>query len=288
MGYPIGLAPLGDGTGTEPEDMQRWIWSLYRTDKAALVRGCEVSGMSSMKYKVTAGVIVVPTGSAQAIAVPIDAVEVNTPAAPSTGSRTDYVYATDDGAVQVGTSQPSGTALLGKFTVPANITATTAAVSLLGDRLYAPLYGASMGRVAYWQESSADLSEVPRDRTLMTTLTFTTDSDRRMDFALQVSYEMSRAANVNTDGWKMASHTWETWIDGVRRRTVELGVREFAETIQNRATFDLTAGTHTVQLYRERRLIGGSSGDTTVLHRKGGSENWPGTSYTIVDIGGIA
>lgn len=288
MGHGIGLAPNSDGSGTTPDDMQRWLWSLYRTEAAALVRGCEVSGTSGMTYRVTPGVIVVPTGEAQAIAVPIDAVDVATLPAPSSGTRTDYIWATDTGAVQVGESRPAGTALLGKRRVPANITATTATLDLLGNRLYAPLYGASMGRVASWHEGLADLAVIPDERSRVMAMTFTVDNDRRMQLNFQQSYDCGRAANAGSNplGWKRPSMVWETWIDGVHRLSVEVGVEDYAETKQFNWEYDFLAGTHTIEMYRRRRLIG--LPDDFVIHRKGGASKWPGTSVRLMDIGGIA
>lgn len=288
MGYPIGLAPDGSGNGTKPVDMQRWIWSLYRVDTAQIARGLEVSGRSNMTYAFNSGVIIIPTGAQRAIAVPVDGGTVPTAAAPSSGTRTDYIYVGQDGAVKVGTSQPEDTALLDKRTVPAGITATTATTSLLGNRKYAPLFGSSMGRLAYWSQSDADLTKQTDARKRMCALTFTIDSDRRVDMGLQVSYEMARNANSGPDVGKTASFLWEIWIDGVHRRSVEIAVESFADTKQNRVTWDMLAGTHTVELYRTRRLIGTSDPTNDFpVYRHGGAHKWPATSLTIVDIGGI-
>ena len=287
MGYGVGLAPDGSGNGTTPADLQRWIWSLYRVSKGQIARGLEVTGRSDMSYAVAPGVVIIPTGTAMAVAVPVDAVNVNTPAAPSSGSRTDYIYVGQDGAVMVGASQPANTALLDKRTVPANITATTATTSLLGNRKYAPLFGGSMGRIAAWHSNQADLSVVPTSRMLCTAITLTLDSDRRLSFTLQQSYELSRGANIGdpAEAWKVASMIWEYWIDGVHRMSLEMGVEAFAETKQNSFEFDMLAGTHTIEVYRRRRLEG-APGDE-VLHRQGGSNNWPGTTFKINDTGAI-
>lgn len=287
MGNPIGLAPDESGNGTRPVDMQRWIWSLYRTNTAQIARGGEVTGRSSMSYQVNPAIIIIPSGAQRAIAVPVDGGTVATAAAPSSGTRTDYVYVGQDGAVKVGTSQPANTALLDKRTVPAGITATTATTSTLGNRKYAPLFGSSMGRIAAWHESLADGANIPAARQRVAALTFTLDSDRRLSFTLQQSYDLNRAANQGSldDGWKVASFVWEYYIDGVHRLSLELGVQDFAETKSNVYEFDTLAGTHTVEVYRRRRLVGRP--DDQSIHRKGGASNWPGTSFKINDLGGI-
>lgn len=286
MGYGVGLAPDGSGNGTTPADLQRWIWSLYRVSTGQIARGLEVTGRSNMSYAVAPGVVIIPTGTAMAVAVPVDAVNVNTPAAPSSGSRTDYIYVGQDGAVMVGTSQPANTALLDKRTVPANITATTATTSLLGNRKYAPLYGGTMGRLVNWYETRPDLSEIPDARTRVFSTTLTVDSDRLLSWTLQQSYELARNANTGSDGWKVASMLWEYVWDGVGVYSTEIGVEPYAETKTNSYEFTVPAGTHTLEIYRSRRLVG-IPGDV-VVHRRGGANNWPGTSFKIVDLGGIA
>jgi hypothetical protein len=290
MPYPIGLDRMIDKTtgqiiGTQPIDMQRWIWSLYRADAPTIARGLEVVGTSVMAYEVKAGIGIIPTGSSLAIAVPYDTVRVPTPDAPSSGSRTDYVYADRDGAIFVGTSQPAGTILLDKRKVPANISATTATTSQLGERKNAPLFGTNMGRIALWESGQADQARVPQARELCTTKTFTLPGDRRLQFTMQQSYELERVANTSGENnWKRGSFVWEYWIDGKRRLSIELGVSDFPETKTHVWEVDLTAGTHTVQLYREQRL-NGTTGDRTI-HRRGGAEQWPGTALRVSDIGG--
>lgn len=280
MNYPIGLDRDSQGKGTEPKDIQSWIWSLYRT-AGTIARGLEVTGTSTMQYQVQGGIAILSTGDRLAIAVPISATTVATPSAPSTGSRTDYIYVGQDGAVQVGTTQPAGTALIDKRKVPAGITATTATTTLLGNRQFAPLYGSSMGQIASWKDPLADLATIPDARSKVGTLTFTIDSDRRIEMHLQVSYD--QRAEANTD-WKVGSFVWEIWINGKLRRSSELAVHSWAETKQNRFGFDLTAGTYTVDLYRERRLTSGG----LLMHRVGGSAQWPGTTFTITDLGGLS
>jgi hypothetical protein len=216
--------------------------------------------------------------------VPTEALLLQTAEAPSTGKRTEYIYVSNDGVIRVGATQPAGTALIDKREVPAGITATTATKSLLGDRKYAPIYGASMGIISRWEDPLAYLATVSDARKKVGTLTFTIDSDRTLDFALQVSYDQKAAANTSEDTGKAASFVWEIWIDSKKRRSIELAVHSWGETKQNSASFNLTAGTHTVDLYRTRRMKSGG-----VIVYKGGTSSgaWPDTSLSIVDRGGI-
>lgn len=297
MVYPIGEDRIldevtGQAIGTEPLDIRRWIWSLYRSDSAAIVRSAgAVSGLARMAYQVPVHTAYFPTGDQEAVIVTSNALELQTAEAPSSGSRTEHIYMSRDGVIHVGAVHPAGTALLDTMRVPANITGTNAATSLLGNRMYAPLYGASMGELIYWKHGAADLTPIKDaqgQERVMTTQTLTLDSDRRLDFLIQTSLEMSRNANVESWGWKKASFLWSIWIDGVRRWGVELGVEEFAETKSVSTSFPLTAGTYKIELRRERRLQGTNNPTTDLpLIRDGGSEKWPGTVFKVVDIGQV-
>lgn len=292
MGYAFGLAPDSNGNGTTPDDLQQVLWGLYKAGKPAIVAGLDVKGRSDMSYAVGAGVAAVPTSTTQVILVPVAAVNVATPAAPSSGTRTDYICVGQSGAVTVSTSQPANTALLDKRTVPAGTTATTATTSTLGNRLFAPLRGGMAGEVVYWSHGVANgtaITDKPGTERSMTTQTFTLDEDRRLDFHLQASYEMSRPANTYSWGWKTASFVWSVWLDGVRRWSVELGVQEYPETKFASTSFGVPEGTHTVELRRERRLLGtDDSPNDRPIYRSGGTEKWPGTVFKIVDMGAVA
>lgn len=292
MGYGFGLAPDAQGNGTTPDDLQQVLWGLYDAGKPAIVSGLKVSGRSDMTYAVTAGVAAIPTSSVKVVLVPIAAVNVSTTAAPSSGTRTDYISVGLDGAVSVSTTKPTDRAIIDVRTVPANITATTATTSTLGNRLFAPLRGGMAGEVVYWSHGVANGTAITDalgfERTMMTR-TFTLDTDRRLDFALQASYEMSRPANTYSWGWKTSTFVWSVWLDGVRRWSVELGIEEFPETKFASTTFGVPEGTHTVELRRERRLLGTDDHpNDRPIYRSGGTENWPGTVFKIVDMGAVA
>ena len=299
MGYGIGRAPTQTGTvptpekmpvydGTSPEDVQRWVWSLYRTDNGpALVRGGSqgspegvVSGTSSMEYQVAAGVAVFPAGYCQSIAVPFERGRVATLPAPTSGTRTDYVYLTADGAVQVGRTQPNGTALLDKRTVPANITATTATTSVLGDMVYSPLYGASSGKILGHTVEGADNQEIDAADRLMLSRTFTLDSDRVVQINLLTTY---RTDATFADNANYASIKWGIYIDGAHNRTFQFHVNRVPETKNAIYTVTLPAGTHNIQVRRsiERYPING----VKVLYRYGGESKWPGTRLELYDMG---
>src|SRR5690606_31453125 len=146
MGYPLGKAPLADGTGTTPSDLQRIIGSQYMNSGLLPNGGLTVSGTSGMAYAVTAGTVFMWTSfsSKLGMLVPVEGTTVQTTPAPATGSRTDTISAEGGGAVRVAigsTNIPSGVAIA-KFTVPAWITAATSATQSI-DRNFAIPAGAS-------------------------------------------------------------------------------------------------------------------------------------------------
>jgi len=276
MGYAVGKAPLEDGTGTTPEDFQRWIWSLYRTGGSAIAAGGEVSGTSTMAYSVEPAASILSSGDRRRYVSLSERVTVPTAAAPSSGSRTDYIYVGSDGAVMVGSSQPTNTALLDKRLVPAGITATTATTSLLGNRRYAPLRGGTMGRLISWEEPYGHGYHLPAAQTTVMNETMTLDEDRLVDFR----FFQTLALDTTSDSvW--SSVKWDLLIDGNIQRSWEMKVENIAETKFFSMNSLVTAGTHTVTL---RRAVKRDS-NNAILYYKGASGNWPGTNFSAIDLG---
>ncbi|MCW1803880.1 hypothetical protein [Brachybacterium squillarum] len=279
MGYAFGKAPLADGTGTTPEDVQQWLWSLYRSNVPSIARGGVVSGTSSMAYDVAPAALIIPQGDSRRIVALTDRVTVPTTAAPSSGSRVDIIYAGSDGAVKVGTSLPANNVMLDRRTVPAGITATTATTSTLGDRRFAPLVGASMGRLISWEESVGHGYHLPAAQTTVMNKTITLEEDRLIDWR----FFQTLALEDTADGvW--SSVKWDLLIDGAVQRSWEMKVENIAETKYFNMNSALAAGTHVITL---RRAVKRDS-KNTILYYKGASGNWPGTNFSAVDIGAIA
>lgn len=207
MGYPWPKAPLADGTGTTPLDMQRIIGAQYMSAGVLPNGGLTVEGTSSMAYKVYTGACFMWTSFASRLGmlVPVEETTVNTAPAPATGSRIDTIYVDGTGAVRVvqGTTVPSGVAI-GRFTVPAGITATTAAQRSI-DRQFAIGTGQSLGRLTRWIDpggGAASMSEiqrhssrffVPSDRLLRFDLTSTLRSATATPGEMYIEVELKNA-----------------------------------------------------------------------------------------------
>ena len=232
-----------------------------------------------MAYDVAPAALIIPQGDSRRIVAITNRVTVPTTAAPSSGSRVDIIYAGEDGAVKVGPELPRHNVMLDRRTVPAGITATTATTSTLGDRRFAPLVGASMGRLISWEESIGHGYHFPAAQTTVMRKTITLEEDRLIDWR----FFQTIALQDGKDG-EWASMKWDLLIDGNVQRSWEMKVENIAETKYFNMNSALTAGTHTVELRRAvRRDI-----KKALIYYKGASGNWPGTNFSAVDIGALA
>lgn len=205
MGHPLGKAPVQVGTiptpeempifeGTTPQDMQRIIGAQYMTSGILPNGGLTVEGTSSMAYKVHGGAAFMWTSSTARLGmlVPVEGTTVNTVPAPSTGTRVDTIYVDGTGAVRVTQdAQIPGGVAIARFTVPAGITATTAALQSI-DRDYAIPTGASMGRLARWVDPGGGAAGM--GETVRHTERFFLPSDRLLRFDLTTTLRSAAAA----------------------------------------------------------------------------------------------
>jgi hypothetical protein len=283
MGYPYPKAPLEDGTGTTPLDLQRIIGAQYVASGLLPNGGGTVSGTSSMSYAVTAGVAFMWTSSAARLGmlVPFEAVTVPTDPAPATGSRTDTVYVDGDGAVRVaiGSASVPGGVPIARFTVPAGITATSAASQSI-DRAFAIGTGASLGRMHSFHDpangnwGNVSPMQLGRGR-------FTLPSDRLVDV------RMTWTASAEPDGadyrtWGVAR--WFVHVTGATTTSFATnwhyqGVHPRTEHLS--ITLNLNEGDHEVWYVQERM------GGARFRHHKGGPDGWLGNRFEVWD-GGAA
>ena len=125
--------------GTTTQDMQRIIAAEYRT--AGIIDGCDITTGSTMAYTISAGAVVLDSGTDMAVKVPVAQQTIPTTPAPATGSRTDTIYvrqmfpteANPDNSSFVGVtsgSAPSNSVVIDRRTVPAGATGTNATTSI--------------------------------------------------------------------------------------------------------------------------------------------------------------
>lgn len=284
MGYPWGKAPTKVGEqpapetvdvlqGTSPVDMQRIIGAQYMSSGILPNGGLSVEGTSSMAYKVNPGACFMWTSSSArtGMLVPVEATTVNTVAAPSTGSRVDTVYVDGEGAVRVvqGTSIPGGVAIA-RFTVPAGITATTAAQQSL-DRHFAIPTGASLGLLHRFHDPANGIAGNTAPMTLGSGR-FTLPSDRMVRFDLTHC--------IGGESGEATVMRWRVYIDGILE-TAFTTRAEWTLPQVNHFSFSksLSEGAHQVH-YVQDRYYG-----ARFIHHKGGADAWPGNRFEVWDAG---
>ena len=224
MGYPLGKAPIKIGEapapetvdilqGTTPADMQRIIGAQYMNNGIIPNGGLSVEGTSSMAYKVNAGVAFMWTSSAAktGILIPVEETVVETIPAPATGSRQDVIYVDTLGVVHVAQASTHPTGIqIARFTVPAGITATSAAQQRI-DRSFAVPTGGALGRMAHWTDPGGGAATMKEST--KTVERFVLPSDRLVE--IRVTTTMRSVAGAGSMYFDM---TLESPAGQVRRR----------------------------------------------------------------------
>lgn len=243
MNHPFPTAPLADGTGTSPEDMQRIFGSMFETSGILpTIPMVAVKGTASMAYQVFAGTVVLKTGSGLGTLHSVEKQTVNTIPAPATGSRTDYVVMDTDGDVSVSQSgAPAGGIVLGEFTVPAGVTDTLSAQEAF-DRNFAIMAGASTGRLAHWGVPGGSWGGTVGQDVQRYAEQFLVQSDR----LVRIDVSVAATANAAGEGWSAIG----VEIDGTFRRALHCVYQDGREqTYSATWTTELAAGVHTLTVF---------------------------------------
>lgn len=288
MATGFGIDPTlnADGvptSGTTSRDIRNITAGLFTP---GVISGAKVStSASAMTYTVSAGVIAVPITSAEVVLAPVPAVTVATAAAPTSGTRTDIIYAmqgmpTIDGhsnvQVKVGTSLPARAVELGRRSVGANIRNTNAAIKT-GDVNYSVPYGASMGII--FEHRDARNGIINHARTTVHTRTINLPTDRTVKF--NITSAMSARNSSAWDASQYCTTVYEIIVDGKAiSRFSTGGLDKTLQTFTFQDSHVLRAGTHTIS-YAMWRGVGPGY---PVAHYGSG---WPGTLYTLEDIGPV-
>ena len=90
MATGFGIPNDDKGNGTTPDDIQAITAAEY--PEAGIISGCEVTGTSTMAWKVSAGAAVVHLAAGRAVRVPVPAQTITTAPAPPSGTRAEYIY----------------------------------------------------------------------------------------------------------------------------------------------------------------------------------------------------
>lgn len=254
----FGVPPDAAGNGTTPEDIQRITAATY--ENAGILTGCKVFTRSDWKYLVTAGAVVVDTGSDLAVEVPVDEVLLDAPAAPTTGTAVHTIYVVQDFPGSTGSSlrrvvvttgeAPAGAIVLDRRTVSAGQTATTATTSTW-DRRYAMLSGASLGMLS----TARDTDTTPRQTGVFTRASqrINVPTDRWLDIRLSSTISRANADGSQIQGNLKGSAMYRIYIDGALRKSFEREFGRVWNTEQFTTTEYVSMGAHTIHYTVERQ-----------------------------------
>lgn len=241
MAYPFPKAPLADGTGTTPADLQRIVGAQFATSGVLPTGGATVTGTSSMAYRISAGAVILKTVAGLGFLHAIEEQTINTAPAPATGSRLDRIVMSTDGAISVTQgAAPGGGITLGLFTVPAGITATTAAQQSV-DRNYAIPAGASLGVLASWTDPGGVTTTTASQTRATARVYLPSDRTVRLDLSATV-----RASTAAEGTMRM---TVEIGTDVIRTMWVSYGAQWTTTAASWSAT--LREGAHTLRVKTE-------------------------------------
>ncbi|WP_455122641.1 hypothetical protein [Rothia mucilaginosa] len=249
------------GNGTTPEDIQTITAAEY--PEAGVISGCEVTGTSTMKYKVAGGAVVIHLSPGRAVRVPVLAQELTTQPAPATGTRTEYVYVKQntlqDGGnihatVGIGSSVPSNAVMLSKREIRAGMTSTSAAPEA-GNIVYSRPVGGLLGLLHHsWY---VDRAAVNRGEYRRGEGTFYVPTDRNIDIRLSssVSNAVGGGNNASARREDVGSVTYEIWLDDKKILSRERGYSNVFDTEDFARIWTVKAGVHRIY-YKVRHQWG--------------------------------
>lgn len=259
----LGVMQDGDGNGVDPLTHRRII--MGRWENTGIVSGLSVSGTSSLTYQVSAGNAVLSRGDSDGYTEAYweggttDAVSAGDASRP----RVDLVWmrANDaqqgdaDNRVHVGVTEgtasaspvapgcPSGCVELAQMLVPAGATSTASATNN-ADQNYAVPYGASLGQLAYYRDTtSGDIDSTSRVKTTRCSVSVTVPTDRLVELRMTASVACrgvdpqycSWYTSFSVDGSELPYSGGEFYLNCLT-----------CEALQRSFTTELAAGTHSV------------------------------------------
>lgn len=244
--YPWGVANNGS-TGTMPEGVQGTIWAMY--GGFGLLSGCEVTGNAGMSVLLKAGAGVVEVGSRRAVFIAIPEQTLSLAAAPSSGSRTDLIYArSDNGQVYVATGStgmPANHLPIAQVVVPAGAS-SGAACQIPADRNWAVPSGST--RLLYSWASGMTYQEVlPDTEANFGEGSFFVPQDQRLLLTFAAPWRSRTAAARN-------AYVVGVYIDDVLKFSWRVGVDDTGDTGDYTERLWVTSGHHTVRL-RRRKIV---------------------------------
>lgn len=275
--------------GTSMQDIRLALQGLFHS--FGVLRGATVTtSPTALVYHVSAGVGVLQRSTAYgAVIFPIPAGSPATTPGPSSGTRTDIVWAAQhdpsqgdtDGNVVLGVGQtlPVGAIELARFTVPAGMT-TTSQATRSGSQVFAIPYGASMGTLVSVVDTFSGVPPVaqqnPATAPWRGTSSFTLPTDREVELSLSVPMQ-------SQDGNRDGALVMQFQIDGqaVYEKQEAYSTSRW-DTPEARYVFQLSAGTHTVAYKWMKGLVSMPN-----IRLVGAGSNRKGVTFRARDLGPV-
>lgn len=288
----MGVDPTKNGSGvitsgTSSQDIRQIYGGLFTP---GVVSGCVITtSPSAMTYTVSAGVAMLQTAAGQIVPIPVPAQTITALSAPSSGARTDVIYAKQrfpaiDGDSEVivsyGTSAPTNSVVLRTYNQPAGASNTNAG-TVSGSVNYSIPYGASLGNLYTYQHTAN--GQLPDSLTRYGYGTFYLPTDRRVH--LKVTSVLYAMGAVGFDNAHYAEYGFLPNIDGgdyVLWSSPGLG--QAWATYNFDLYINLNAGLHTVNL-GFLKLAGGTTHAATAFGTDSLGFGRRGITFTIEDAG---
>lgn len=287
----FGVDPTKDGSGniisgTSSQDIRQIFGGLF--SPGVVSGGTVTTSASSMTYTVAAGAGVISSASGQNIPIPIPAQTITATSVPSSGARTDIIYAQQrfpsiegdsEVVINYGPTLPQRAIALKTYTQPAGATNTNAG-SVSGDIDYAIPFGSSQG-VLYTFKDSLN-GNMPSSDIRMGVGNIYLPTDRYLRFAISCCASAANATGFDNAHYcevhfypELDLSGFAYWNTGGLHQAYAIRTFEYYMTVP--------AGTHTVSYIRGLATGPG----TAQLHNgvNGAGMPFPGTTFTVTDAG---
>jgi hypothetical protein len=270
-----GIDPLKSGgvvtAGTTSADFRQIQGGLY---SPGLISGGKITRSgSALTYTVSAGVAAFPI--------------VNT-TAPSSGTRTDIIYAQQrqvsiEGdpniVVAVGTSLPARAVMLDSYIVSSSNTNTNASVKT-GNITYSIPYGASLGRLVNITSMFNTTFNTAAASTVGTG-TFFLPTDRMVQFSLTVSVSANGAVGFSNTAYCEAGY--DVYFDNVKIYSwTTMGLHQAWQEVYWMDYVQFSAGSHTIKVDQYRAQGPGTPRGRAV------NATSPYAKIVVLDVGPVA
>lgn len=261
----LGVMQDGSGNGVDPLTHRRIIKG--RWENTGIITGLSVSGTSTLAYQVDPGNAVLSRGDSDGYTEAYweggttDAVSAGDASRPRIDliwiRANDIQQGDNDNLVVVGVTEgtastsptapecPTGCIELAQMLVPAGATSTSSATQNT-DQTYAIPYGASLGQLAYYRDStSGNIDSTLYTKATRCPVSVTVPTDRLVELRMTASVACrgtdpqytSWYASFSVDGTELPYSGGEFYLNCL---TCEARQRSF--------TTELTAGTHTIAI----------------------------------------